>query len=198
MWLFWLPDVEKNWSHSEQPKGLSPVWTLICCFRLLDLVNALVHSEHLNGKSTFSLVWLLQWVLNLPSVANDLEHSTHLCNFSSVCTIKCCLRWSFLTNDLMHQEQLNNFPPVWTLQMSFGLSDESYDFGQWKLSICFFLEWTGKRLLKWSFLRKLLVHKEQLKHLLLLFVHTVASPWQHIHFLRVWLPLPSQFWTSFK
>ena len=54
--------LENDFLHNWQMYGLSPLWVLICAFRLLFPVNDLWHNRHVDG---FPPVWVLMCAFRL-------------------------------------------------------------------------------------------------------------------------------------
>jgi len=89
-----LPFWPKLLLHSEHVYGLSPVWTLLWMFRVVDWLNALSHTWHL---CIFSPPWILLCCTSLYEVVNRLLQTLHSNGFCPkwlrLCTTRALLQY---------------------------------------------------------------------------------------------------------
>ena len=82
----------------------------LCCCKLLDRLNVLLHTGHLYG---FSPVWTLMWVFRPPDSLKALSHRWHLYGFSSLWILLCLATLPDRLNRLLQTLHSNGFSPEW-------------------------------------------------------------------------------------
>ena len=107
-----LLDSENDLRHTWHLYGFSPVWVLVCHFRLSLQAYDFWHNWHLYG---FFPVWVFICVFRSPPRANEIWHNWHLHGFSPVWVRMCLLRSPPRVNEIWHNRHLYGFSPVWVL-----------------------------------------------------------------------------------
>lgn len=123
MCLFKVPFSLKRFPQNEQLKGLSPVWLLKCIANVFFWLKLLLHTEQLNG---FSPVWLLIWVFKLAFVLKLLVQTVQVKGFSPVWLLMWACRFPLHPNCLSQTVQLNGLShDLWwlTVLSFFSVSD---------------------------------------------------------------------------
>ena len=94
----------------------SPMWVLMCTFRLLANVNPFPLSLHVYGRSP---VWVLMCFSGLPAWVNPFPYSVHVYGRSPVWVLVCPFRWPSHVNPFPHSVHVYRRSPEWVLMCLF-------------------------------------------------------------------------------
>ena len=102
----------KFWPQSEHSNGFSPVWMVICCFKLPASANFFPHVSHSNG---FSLTWVRECRASAVFPPKLASHCLHWWRgFSSLVWMRrCFVRSDIDINDFPHTVHSYGLSPVW-------------------------------------------------------------------------------------
>ena len=90
-------------SHLEQ------VLYKVCLFKLLFLLNDILHFSHWNG---FKPEWVLVWLFKLLDCMKTLGHCVHLKGLSPLWTLLCTIKWFWRSKDQKHSLHLKGLFPI--------------------------------------------------------------------------------------
>lgn len=112
LWLLTCDSKLKVRPQTLQLYGFSPVWTLMCLFKVPFSLKRFPQNEQLNG---FSPVWLLKCITNVFFWLKLLLHTEQLNGFSPVWLLIWVFRLTLALKLLLQTVQVNGFSPVWLL-----------------------------------------------------------------------------------
>ena len=108
MWVWRLLDKLNAWSHSRHLYGFSPLWILLCWTRLFDCANRLAQTVHSNG---FSPEWLRLCLVNAWLFPKHFPQSVHL--YSLLWAFRCFLKQFRVANCFWHWLHECIWPLAW-------------------------------------------------------------------------------------